>query len=193
MRHPLLTKVLTLSGIMLILFLAVGSVSGLIGERRAYQKSVVDQVVKADSGTQTILGPVLVIPFTRHIKSMENDTVTQKSVDGVWYDFPQQLTVEGKLTVSPRRIGIYTTQVYTAALNISGKFSPPTPELLKNREEKEYDSVVSIEPGSPYLAVFISDVRGIRKAPIVRWGDATPEVLPGSALYPTIKNTRVFT
>ena len=51
MRHSLFIKIPTLGGIILVLFLAVSSVSDLIGERRAYQKSVVDQVLKADSGT----------------------------------------------------------------------------------------------------------------------------------------------
>lgn len=186
MRHPLFIEILTLGGIMLVLFLAISSVGGLIGERRAYQESVIAQVLKADSGTQTILGPVLVIPFTRHSKITEGDTVARKSVESAWYDFPRQLAVEGKLTVSPRRIGIYTTQVYTAALHMRGEFSPPALEHLKNSEETEH---ASVEPGAPYLAVFISDVRGIRKVPVVHWGATTPDVLPGSAIYPTVKNT----
>lgn len=188
MRHPLLIKILTLCGIMIVLFLALGSVSGLISERQAYQKSVVNQIANAGNSRQTVLGPVLVIPFTRHSETVKDDVVTRQEEEGTSYVFPRRLVVNGKLAVSPRRIGIYTTQIYTAALHMTGEFTPPSLEELRRSEEAQGKNI-SVVQGSPYLAVFISDVRGIRKVPVILWGEETLDVLPGSALYPTRDST----
>jgi inner membrane protein len=86
------------------------------------------------------------------------------------------LRVNGKVNTEERSRGIYTLPVYRAKLKVAGEFSNQA--LLDTAR----GSKVNIDWQRPYLAVAISDIRGVTTQPQLHWAGRDYEFGSGSGL-----------
>ena len=91
--NPLVFKVLVLLFLIICFMIPVGMVKDLIYERKNYQSEVAQELTQSTSGEQTVLGPVLVVPF----KQQEGNFTP----DNRLIVLPELLTIDGQVKVSP--------------------------------------------------------------------------------------------
>lgn len=182
-RRALVFKVLGVSLLGLLLFIPLGMVQSTLGERQGRYAEAVASITQIWGGTQRIAGPVLVVPYTYKADAMEVRLVggqrTEVRVDremkGEAFFLPEELVIDGQVTPSMRKRGIYETPVYAARLGISGEFAAPDFGFLNLR---------GLEPqwGQARVCFVISDLRGTQESLSLKWGDAVVALQPGVRL-----------
>ena len=146
--NPLWVKVLSLLFMMLCFMIPVDMVRDLIRDREFYQSQVAKELTDSTSGEQTIAAPILVIPY----KQQQGKTFSEKRL----LVLPEQLSIDGKAQVSSLKRAIYTFQSFQSVTQFSGRF--PRAELDALRAS------AGVTLGTPFIAVAVSDARGLGKS-----------------------------
>ena len=155
-RFSLPAKCAGIALLVLILQLPVMMVHGLRNERSQRRDAAVAEIGRTWGGPQTLVGPVLVVPFT--FRPAQGDGVRV-----AWaYFMPERLDVTGDLATERRSRGIYTAVVYTGRLALSGRFAAPDWTALGVNP-------IEIRWAEARLIVAVSDPKGIREAPEWTW------------------------
>ena len=170
MNLTLALKLLVIGGVTGVILIALALVNSTITDRQAYRDDAVKSIEASYAGPQTIVGPVLVRPYTQTTVVMEDgEKRTKKRVEHVYEltatSFPQVLDVRGKLTPTERRHGLYKVTVYEFAGHLKGSMEIVQPQTTGK-----------VEWGEPYLAMSVEDVRGIVGTPTVVV-NGTPETM----------------
>jgi inner membrane protein len=174
----------------------------IISERNQYYHQTLENIGKGWGGQQTIVGPVLVVPYVEHIFSA--NTVTDKDGESKTISrdvfnhktivlLPEELKVEADLNEQFRKRGIYSTLLYIADLTISGTFdlSVLPPKDSTNRK---------VNWDKAYLAIGLSDTKAITETTPIRWDTSSTPLEPGTQLngfltsgfHASMKPTRRF-
>lgn len=185
MSKSLLIKIVLISVLMLLLLVPLGMIEGLVRERQGQRQSVVDEIAQSSSGPQQVVGPVLVLPYrqktvvqeevTIHTNGQANtvtrnrDVFTQKILTIV----PQSLQIDGQVRTQTLYRGLHQALTYTAETQMRGSFDIDAVALASDP---------SVTLGEPYLAMGISDVRGIRNTPKLEWQGKTLTFQPDARL-----------
>ncbi len=164
-KESITVKMVSIGFLVLILLIPQSWIEGLIRERQYRAETVVEEIASKWSGVQTVSGPLLVIPFTRHEK-------IDKGKEGIeirhWEDkaffLPEQLNITGKVDPQILHRGIFDAAVYESKLNLSADFSPPDFEKLNVPAE-------DVLWKDAYLILGIHDLRGISENPKLKMGD----------------------
>jgi inner membrane protein len=162
MKNPLLRKLMMILGLTLLLCIPLRMVGVTVWERSATRDAVKTEIADSMAGEQWVAGPVLVLPYrqrveTRHKDDKGNETVTVEWVDRHKAWLPVTLDIRGDLSNAPRRRGIYEAQTYQSDLKLLATF-----DLRRDPLPEESDS---LDWGRPFLALGVSDVRGISEMP----------------------------
>jgi inner membrane protein len=99
---------------------------------------------------------------------------TERSESGSLPFLPEQLAVATEPTLDSKHRGLYQVLTYSSALAISGRFSFP-----KDFGYAPAESTVTF--GTPVLAFGVSDPRGIKNNPVLKWGGVDLRFSPGTA------------
>jgi inner membrane protein len=155
MNRSLALKLLVIGVVTGAILVALALVNGTINDRQKYRDDAVKSIEASYAGPQTVIGPVLVRPYTQTTVTMEDgERGTKKRVEHVTAlratSFPHVLDVRGKLTPKVRRHGLYTVTVYEFAGHLKGSMEIVQPQTTGK-----------VEWGEPYLAMSVEDVRGI--------------------------------
>lgn len=171
MIKQILTHKLTLLVLLgLLLMLPMHSILDLNHERQARRSEAIGRIMASHSGAQRLIGPLLVQPFTLDEPASEKKPAQRRTF--YRYLLPQSLEAGITLTATPRQLGIYQTQIYQAEIHLSGHL-PLT---------KEWDVPAGSVAGQPYLAIALSDARGISQVPQVNLAGQPRPVVPGARL-----------
>lgn len=180
MKRPLLFKFLAIGLLMLLLLIPISMIGNSIDERRAYSEQVVRDIASSSSHSQTLVGPVLVIPYTKVertvvINNKKESEVQVRTVAGKLQFLPELFRFNGDVTTELRKLGIYSARLYHAKSQIDGHFIIPvnygiTGELADYSFQK------------PYVAVGISDIRGIKNSLKLQLNNQSYEFGPGAEL-----------
>jgi inner membrane protein len=170
MNLKLMLKLVVIGVVGGVILIALAMVNGTISERQRYRDDAVTSIEASYSGPQTVIGPVLVRPYTETtVTTEENDKGVKRQVTHVdqlsAISFPHTLEVRGKMVPSERRHGLYRVSVYEFAASITGKITVIQPQTKG-----------TVEWGEPYLAMSVQDVRGIVGTPKVLI-NGTPETM----------------
>ena len=166
MKRPLLFKLSTIAFLTLFLMIPITMINGIIDERKSSQKQVIQEIAKSSSYSQKLVGPVLVIPYTKKMKEwkVDADTRARYQVDSLeklqLYFLPSIFEVDGQLKTERLSRGIYEARLYHANNTISGHFDVPANYGVEG-DLSDYDFE------SPYLAMGIKDIRGIESLNIL--------------------------
>lgn len=180
MKKSLLIKLLTIGALMLLLLIPITMIGNSIDERQRYSETVLQDIAKSSSYSQTLIGPVLVVPYSRTeytttYNELKEKITEAREVNGKLYFLPELLRVDSDMDMKSRKRGIYSAPLYHTQNKIDGKFAIPTNFGLG---EKMAD--YTFKPA--YIALGISDIRGIENSLALQWGTANINAEPGSQI-----------
>ncbi len=167
-------RLLTIGVLILLLLIPVSIVQDLIKERHERQEEAIKEVSDKWGSAQTLLGLVLTVPYTTSSKVYNNDGEMIKWVESRAYAhfLPDQLNIEGEILPEMRYRGIYEVTVYRTKMEISGIFSHPNFEDWRIPPEE-------ILWEEAYVALGLSDLRGIQEEVALHWGNDIYGFKPG--------------
>lgn len=112
--------------LVLAMLVPLGMVEGVIEERAATKAQVEEEIGAQWGPSQTISGPVLVIPYetTRVLTNSEGEQKTIVEKHHAVFT-PEKLRIDAKTGVQKRYKSIYEMLVYGSDITMSGKFAAP--------------------------------------------------------------------
>lgn len=180
MKKSLLFKLLMIVVLMLLLLIPVAMIGNSIDERQHYSESAQRDIAKSSTYSQTLTGPILVIPYrkTEYITSYndQKEKMTEtRQVNGELYFLPELLRIDSEMNTELRTLGIYRAHLYHTNNKIDGKFNVPDNFGLG-------EEIAHYEFKPAYMALGISDIRGIGNSLNLLWDQHTFTAEPGSQL-----------
>jgi len=174
MSIKLAFKLMVIGVVTGVILIALAMVNSTITDRQAYRDEAVKSIEASYAGPQTVIGPVLVRPYTETTVTMVDEGKgTKKPVEHVAQmfatSFPHVLDVSGKLSPTERRHGLYKVTVYELSGQLKGAVDVTEPQTTGK-----------IEWGEPYLAMSVTDVRGIVGTPRVLVNGTPQTMLQGA-------------
>ena len=146
-------KLILVCALALLMAIPALFVYGVVYERSTREQAAVADVSQRFGGAQSVLGPVLAVPWSR--------TPDPKKPDAVEYGFAiayaETGTASADVAVEPRRRGLYTVPVFDAELDLEAVFDPAA---LRNAVPR--DATAFWADARLYLG--ISDNRGVKDA-----------------------------
>ncbi len=186
MNKTLLIKTGVIAIIGIILLMVLESVSGTISERTKFQNVAKNSVAKSWTGAQNVFGPILVVPYTikwdreEWSKDGKRKIVRHKTQNGKKYILPADTQIKANIATDIRYQGIYQFPVYSTDLNINGNFS--SENIAEQVHVVLPSQTALLTYGQPYLAVSVSDARGINSIPLLKWSAKEYAFKAGSQL-----------
>ena len=183
-RNATALKLLFVAVLVLLLLAPLRMVESTLHERLQRHDGAVATITQSWGKAQRLLGPMLVVPYTYKTESDEwvngsdgrryRDKIVRTHTAEAFF-LPEQLEVNGELEPSSRRLGIYSTHVYAATLQLRGRFAAPT-----------FASTIVPAPEVHWerarVCFAISDLRGTREALTVKWGGTDLPLQPGARI-----------
>ncbi|MCY3838435.1 MAG: cell envelope integrity protein CreD [Gammaproteobacteria bacterium] len=142
-------------------------VNWIVSEREGFRDEAISGISKSWGGRQRVTGPLLVIPFVRHVEDME--TVHRVTVA------PRELDMRIDSRHEMRQRAIYSTPVFHLEVTAAGAFEPLDLDALQAR-------FGSARLDQAEVVVGVSDSRGLRGATLTWEGTVTPLEAGGGAL-----------
>lgn len=179
MKKPLLMKFLVMGGIAALLMIPMTMINSLILERGYYRDSVIQEIAQSSSRSQTLAGPIYVVPYVkteiRWKQATDDEDAKSYTVKtaGQLFFLPKDLKVDASLNSETRKRGIYEANLYHADLKLSGQFDIPTNYgVVENSDSFEFKQ--------PFIMLGISDVRGIESTISFSLKGVSHQALPGT-------------
>ncbi len=174
LKQSLFVKLVSIGFLVLILLIPNTMIQGLIYERQNRQQEVFREVSQSWGAPQTIIGPVLTIPYNRWTEYDGKKTAIQE----IAHFLPLTLAIEGNAAHQVRRRGIFDVILYQSDLTLKGTFEQPDFVALH------------IDPkdvlwNQAKLSVGISSMTGIKSIINLNWNDTTLRMESGTA-YPKL-------
>lgn len=188
--HSLGFRALSIALLTLLMLIPLFMVMQVVQERQVYHQGVLNEVAATWGQRQTLVGPVLVVPYVEHFTNV--DTVTDKDGESrvvskdIYKDhlavlLPETLEIRADLAEEHRQRGIYDALVYNANISINGTFDHSV--LLKASEGER-----RIQWENAYVMFGIDDPKAISNTPALLWGEDTLALEPGTGMPKLLAN-----
>ena len=166
-KESIMVKLFSIGFLLLILLIPSAWIQNIMEERQQRADSVVQEVSDSWSGSQTVAGPILVIPYKKYevIDRGKGQKDTYEKIEKAYF-LPEQLDVNGKVSPELLHRGIFDAVVYQSALQLQAKFTKPDFKALSIDEQHVLWAEAKLIFG-------ISDLRGISENPVLTNGTAT--------------------
>lgn len=181
-RYATFFKMAGVTLLILLLLIPLSMIRSVLQERLGRRNEAVAEITSNWGREQTIIGPVLVVPYRYSFKSWKEQPVAGGKIEKVQvmetavanaYFLPLTLTIDGNLSPTRLQRGIYQTVVYTGKFALSGQFSRPDFASLRIEEQNVlWDEAL--------VTFAISDLRGVKETLRLQWGASQLPLLPGS-------------
>jgi inner membrane protein len=170
--------------LILLLLIPLGMIDSVLSERLGRRNEAVAGITSSWGSEQSIIGPVLIVPYRYSFKSwkeqpgaggkIEKVEVVETAVANAYF-LPAALATEVAIQPSRLRRGIYEAVVYTGKFELSGQFTWPDFAGLKIEEQNVLwdDAIVTFA---------IPDLRGVKESLQMQWGTNRCALSPGSKL-----------
>lgn len=169
MNRKFTFKIVTIIVLVLALLIPLTMITDVISERTMYRNEAKDSIAQSWTGRQQFLGPVLVVPYVERYTKKEWDSNLKVYKQNAYFRhkkvfvLPETLNINGDISTQQRARGLYTIPVYSSAMNVNGMFSNAELVQLDKRMGK------NVTWKHPYLAMYVSDIRGISEQPRLAW------------------------
>jgi len=183
-RYATVLKLVGVTLLILLLLIPLGMIQSVLRERLGRRNGAVADITSSWGKAQTIIGPVLVVPYRHSYKSwkemptaggkIEKVEVVETAVANAYF-LPSTLLINGDIKPAHLRRGIYQAVVYSGTLALSGQFTKPDFASLRIDEQNVLwdDALVTFA---------IPDLRGVKETLQLQWGDNRFLLSPGSKL-----------
>ncbi|WP_114936513.1 cell envelope integrity protein CreD [Mucilaginibacter endophyticus] len=150
-------KLIFIGVLALLLLIPSAFIQNLVTERAGRQDEMAKEVSDSWSASQTIKGPVLVIPYRKGI----NMTDTTKQAIENLYILPDNLHIKASLATQILHRGIFDVAVYNTQVKVSGNFAKlnlsslgiNVNQLILNKARFEFS---------------VSDLKGLKSNPVIK-------------------------
>jgi inner membrane protein len=181
-KESITVKLLSIGFLVLILLIPSAWIDSLIRERQSRAETAMQEVSEKWSGTQTLSGPILVIPYKEYEKidrGKDGFEIIERTRK--YFFLPDNLNITGEISPEVLHRGIFDVAVYKSSLNVKAKFSKPDFKTL-NLDDKlaMWDKA--------YMIFSITDLRGISDNPLFNIGDKAIETEPSNNVGVLVKN-----
>lgn len=179
MKRSLAIKLGAIALLILLLLIPLLMIGGVISDRQQLRDGVLDDIARSSSSSQQLIGPLLVVPYRKTVRIWKlngktNERYQEASEEtGRLYFLPERFELNGNVSTELRARGIYEARLFHAENRISGHFM--LPERLGIKQE-----FADYQFEQPFLAVGISDIRGIENALQLELGTQRLDFVPGS-------------
>ena len=165
LKESITIKLGSIGFLTLILLIPSALIQDLMVERQQRADEVMIEVAKKWSESQTVSGPVLVIPYI-HLEEFNfaNDEIRSKETTRNAYFLPETLSIDGDVKPETLHRGIFDVAVYNAKFTVSASFTFPDFSKLGINENQ-------IKWNEAYMVSAISDLKGINDAPLLFVGN----------------------
>lgn len=155
-------KFLVMGVVVFLLGAPLIAIHGLVEVRQATRDAAVQDIARGTGRAQTLIGPLLVIPVIHTTK--DGETVEYE------YRLPERFDASTQLATERRQRGIYEARLFRGTVKLTASFAAPVRTALP----------AGARQGRPWIAIGVSDVRGIGSGVIVRVGAETLQVESGT-------------
>lgn len=182
-KYSISLKVAALLLLMLLLCIPLMRIGWLVTERGASRQQAVQDLAAAHAGPQTVIGPVLVVPYVERWSESQLDadgrlkSRVDRSKESRLLVYPEKLELNGAVNPQERQRGIFNVLFYALDGTWSGRFAPVDAARIGKTEK---DSAIQLLP--PYIAVGLSDVRGVQGSPVLSVAGQALRLAPGVPL-----------
>jgi inner membrane protein len=180
-RFSFAFKVFTVFMLTILMSWAVSYINSLILERQQRQYEVKQEIAQSSAGAQTIVGPVLAVPFIEEYIETFTENKVQKTVlhreESTTYFLPEDLELNGAFSNEYKKLGIYKALMFQLGGNIKGSFRVPANFNVKPAHK---DGQITFLPA--YVGLGISDTRGINGKPSFNWNSQAFKFEQGSSI-----------
>lgn len=154
--------------IILLLLIPQNMISSLINERSYRQKEAISEVSQKWGNAQTLIGPVLYIPYKKHYEEDHE----KKYKTSVAFFLPEELLINGEVVPEEKKRGIFKIPIYTYNGTIQGHFIPPAmPEWEDENIEVLYQQAK--------VLFGLTDLAGINNEMNIQWNEKSIPMSPG--------------
>ncbi|MFL6590244.1 MAG: cell envelope integrity protein CreD [Chthoniobacterales bacterium] len=183
-RSSTMFKLLGVGALILIMLIPLLMIQGVLTDRLARRNEAVEDITSSWGKDQSIIGPVLVIPYLYHGTVVRSVTLPDGRVEtrevaettvAYAYFLPDTLEIVGDVQTQTLHRGIYDAAVFRGQIKISGKFPVPDMAALKIAPA----DVLWKDAG---VTLAVSDLRGTRESLMLDWGGKKVQLQPGSQL-----------
>ncbi|WP_248742229.1 MULTISPECIES: cell envelope integrity protein CreD [unclassified Pseudomonas] len=179
MNRNLTFKLGAIALLILLLLIPLLMIDGIIDDRQQRRDGVLEDIARSSSYSQQISGPVMVVPYRKVIRTWKTrekngEQYLELSEErGRLYFLPERFELDGQVQTELRSRGIYEARLFHAENRISGHFSLPA-QLGITEDFTDYHFE------APFLAIGISDIRGIENALKLELGSQRLDFVPGT-------------
>lgn len=183
-QESIMVKLFSIGFLILILLIPSAWIQDMIVERQLRAEQVMTEVADKWSGTQTISGPVLVIPYRQQevIDHGKDGKEIREHVEKAFF-LPEDLDITGTIKPETLHRGIFDAVVYESPMEIKTSFSKPDFKNLSIADEM-------VIWKDAYLIFGITDLRGISDNPTFTVGDKSLGAEPSNNIGVSIRRTR---
>ena len=173
-RRSPLTQIVVLGALTLALQIPILLIWGLVGERERTRSQAVSEIADSWGREQNVVGPFLVVPYTYSVQQTDDEGKTTSRVFSSTATFlARSLSVNGELGTETRYRGIFETQTYRGAVQLSGVYDrPELSSWIHGTEDVFWDQAE--------VVFEISDARAIQNAARLTWGEQDVAFEPGA-------------
>jgi inner membrane protein len=180
MNRSLAIKLGLIALLIILLMIPIIMIDGMIEERQGLRDEVLQDIARSSSYNQQLTGPLLVQPYRKTLREWKTHAKTgqryleESEERGRLYFLPERFVMGGEVTTELRARGIYQARLYHSANRIGGHFELPAQfGISEDFADYRFDE--------PFLAVGISDIRGIKNDLKLQLNGQTLAFQPGSA------------
>lgn len=170
LRTSVIARLLVMGLILIGLLIPLAMVQSVVSERSQRRNSVAEDMSGTWGGSQTIAGPMLIVPYRTSMTDSEGKTrhTTWRATF-----LPEALDVQGVLEPEVRKRTLFKVVVYRAHLKISGRFSRPDLSGVTR---------ATVEPlwSEAVVSISIADPRGIARRASLKWNGVDMPLEPGA-------------
>ncbi|TGM72865.1 cell envelope integrity protein CreD [Leptospira mtsangambouensis] len=164
-----------LGGMVLLFIIPLVMIGSLIEERSASRNQAVVEVGEKWGTSQTIVGPILMVPYNVRIPKSGSTKEKDKwdYITDYAYFLPDELDSVVEMKTELRKRSIYEIPLYTSKMKLSGKFSPM------------YSSDFPLDTTYIYwedarIILSVSDLKGLGGEMKLLWAGKEKKFLPGT-------------
>lgn len=186
-QESIMVKLFSIGFLILILLIPSVWIEELIRERQNRSDQVIGEIAEKWSGSQTVAGPVLVIPFKKQeiIDRGKDGKEIREHIEKAFF-LPEVLNINGNVKPEILHRGIFEAVVYESSLHVESIFNRPDFKSLGITEENVLWS-------GAHVILGITDLRGISANPTLVVGDKSYSAEPsnniGVVVHPSQKET----
>jgi len=171
-------KLITVCVLILALLIPTSMVTALIKERKSRKQEVINEINYKWGKAQTVTGPVISVPYLKHIEGKDQKA---KTVTRYFHLLPDTVDIKNRITPEVRYRGIYKAILYNATLSVGGVFPRIPIEDLRIPPE-------DIEWSGAFISLGITDMRGIKDRIEATFDDTNLAMEPGLETADVIKS-----